>query len=318
MKRFLATLLITLVSAVPAWATEMPVILKPTAMITGDVVKLGDLWDNLGPKAEVVLAGAPQPGKRIVADARWLSAVAEANAVDWKPVSAFDRIVIERAGQMVDIRLIEAELRDALAMDGLVGPFEVEISNRSSLNIMVPADQGNAVAVRDVSWDARTNRFAAQVEVAADQPNGVRQHITGRVFPLMRVPVLAHPMSRGDIIGDSDVKWQEVRVDLARRDVVTDLDHLIGQEPRVPLRADAPLRIADLRRPMLVERNSLVTVVLRTANMSLTTQGRVQEAGGKGDIVHITNPHSKRTVEAVVEGPNLVSVSASGPRLLSN
>ena len=317
MKRILATLVFA-VAALPAWAGDLPVSLKPAASIQGDVVKLGDLWDNLGGKAEVVLAGAPQPGKRIVADARWLSAVAQANGIDWQPASAFDRIVIERASQLVDARLIEAELRDALTLEGMTGAYDLEVSNRAALNIVVPASGSNLIAVRDVVLDVRNNRFSALVEVPADSPNAVRQRVNGRVFPVSRVPVLARPLSRGDVIGEGDIKWVEMRADTGRRDLIVDADQIVGQEPRMPLRADAPLRASDLRRPVLVERNAVVTVALKTPYMSLTTQAKAQDAGGKGDIVRITNLQSKRTVEAVVEGPGLVSVSPGGPRLLSN
>lgn len=317
MKRILAALVL-LAASVPAWASGLPVTLKPAASIQGDVVKLGDLWDNLGAKADVVLAGAPQPGKRIVGDARWLAAVAQANGIDWQPSSAFDRIVIERSAQMVDPRLIEAELRDALAMEGMGGNFDLEVNNRSALNIMVPSGGSNLIAVRDVVLDARNNRFAATVEVPADSPNAVRQRVAGRVFPVSRIPVLSRALNRGDIIAESDIKWVDVRADLTRRDIIVDADQIVGQEPRMPLRAEAPLRAADLRRPVLVERNAMVTVALKTPYMSLTTQAKSQDAGGKGDIVRITNMSSKRTVEAVVEGPGLVSVSPGGPRLLSN
>lgn len=317
MKRILAAAILTLF-AVPAWAADLPVSLKQTATIHGDVVKLGDLWENLGNKAEVVLAGAPQPGKRIVADARWLAAVAQANAINWQPSSGFDRIVIERPGQVVDMRLIEAELRDALAMEGLPGAFEMEISNRSALTIMVPANASSMIAIRDVAVDVRNNRFAATVEVPADSPNAVRQRVNGRVFPVSKVPVLVRPLNRGDIISEADIKWIDLRADVARRDIIVDVDQIIGQEPRYPVRADAPLRASELRRPVLVERNAMVTVTLKTANLSLTSQAKATEAGGKGDIIRITNLQSKRTVEAVVEGPGLVSVTPGGPRVLSN
>ena len=322
MKRILATLLLAaalpVAALAPAWAAGLPVSLKPAATIHADVVKLGDLWDNLGAKAEVVLAGAPQPGKRIVADARWLSAVAQANGIDWQPAPAFDRIVIERASQMVDARLIEAELRDALALEGMTGAYDLEVANRAALNIVVPASGSNLIAVRDVVLDVRNHRFSAIVEVPADSPGAVRQRVNGRVFPVARVPVLARPLNRGDVVGEDDIKWVEMRADTGRRDLILDADQIIGQEPRQPLRADVPLRASDLRRPVLVERNAMVTVALKTPYMSLTTQAKAQDAGGKGDIVRIVNLQSKRTVEAVVEGPGLVSVSPGGPRLLSH
>ena len=78
------------------------------------------------------------------------------------------------------------------------------------------------------------------------------------------------------------------------------------------------VRMNELQRPIMVQRNSLVTISLRTPYMSLTTQGRAIEDGGKGDVIHVTNLQSKRTFEAVVDGPNSVVVHTSSPRNLTN
>ncbi|CAA7624128.1 Distal basal body ring component protein [Magnetospirillum sp. LM-5] len=318
MKRFLAILTIALAAAAPALAERLPVTLKQSAMIEGDMVKLGDLWDNLGTKGDTLLAPAPQPGKRIVADARWLVAVAQSYAVDWQPASNFDRIVIERSGQMIDPRLIETELREALAMEGVSGNFSLEVANRQALAVMVPAGQSTEVAIRDLVWDARNSRFAATVEVPAGSPTAIRQRVSGRIFTVTRIPVLTHAMTRGDVITEKDVQWAEVREEIAHRSVATDPRELIGQEPRFQVRAGQPVRLADLQRPVLVTKNSLVTISLKTPFMTLTSQGRAVEDGGKGDVIRITNLQTKRTIEAIVDGPGMVAVTPGGTRQLSH
>lgn len=304
--------------ATASWCADLPVALRPQAMIEGDLVRLGDLWDNLGAKADTVVAPSPQPGKRVTADARWLTAVAQSHGLGWQPASAFDRIVIERAGHSVDPRLIETELREALAMEGARGNFELDIANRGALNIVVAGSAPATVAIRDLTWDQRTNRFTATVEVPAGSPSATRQRIQGRVFPTARVPVLSRNLNRGEAVRESDIQWVELREDQVRPGVVTDPATIIGLEPRFSVRAGTPVRAADLQRPVLVSRNAMVTIALKTPFMTLTTQGRVTEDGGKGDIVHVTNLQSKRTFEAIVEGPGSVSVTSGGPRMLAN
>jgi flagella basal body P-ring formation protein FlgA len=320
MKRLLIAAALTLAFAAPAPAPaqSLPVTLRPAAIIEGDTVRLGDLWDNLGDKGETVIANAPQPGKRITADARWLAAVAQANRVDWQPASAFERIVIERAGQMVDAGQIEIEIKEALTMEGVPGPLELDIVNRAALNVVVPAGSPADVAVRDVAWDPRTNRFGATVEVPAGSPTALRQRVSGRVFSITRVPVLVRPMSRGDVISHNDIGWMDVRADAVRGEIVTDPRQMIGQEPRRSVRQDAMVRLSELQRPVLVTRNSNVTMRLVTPFMTLTAQGRVAEDGGKGDVVRVTNLQTKRVVEAVVDGPGRVTVTPSFGLALAN
>lgn len=316
--RLLFAAMFALVSA-SAFAGALPVTLKPAAIIEADTVKLGDLWDNLGDKADTIIANAPQPGKRITADARWLVAVAQNYGVVWQPASNFDRIVIERAGQIVELKLIETEIKEALGMEGVPAPFDFEIANRSALNITIPSSGGPAgVAVRDVVWDSRTSRFTATIEVPAGSPTATRQRVNGRVFTVSRIPVLNRAISRGEIIGEHDVEWIDARAENVRRDMVTDPRQLIGQEPRFQLRQGAPVRLAEVQRPVLVGRNSMVTMTLKTPYMSLATQGRATEEGGKGDIIHVTNLQTKRVVEAIVDGPGTVTVAQAGGRALAN
>ncbi|MCR6631174.1 MAG: flagellar basal body P-ring formation chaperone FlgA [Magnetospirillum sp.] len=319
MKRLLLAAAFVLAATGAALADTLPVSLKATAAIEGDTVKLGDLWDNLGAQAETPIAPAPQPGKRITADARWLLAVAQNYGVNWQPATAFDRIVIERAGQTVDARLIESELREALNMEGVPGPFDFEITNRTALNMVVPTGAGPVgVAVRDLIWDSRTGRFSATVEAPAGVPTAQRQRVNGHVFSIARIPVLNRTIGRGDVITEGDIEWIEARAEAVRRDVVTDARQLVGQEPRLQVRQGAPVRLSDVRRPVLVPRNSTVTMVVKTPFMTLTAQGRASEEGGKGDVIHVTNLHSKRVVEAVVDGPGSVTVTPNGAVALAN
>lgn len=319
MKRLLLASALFLAASAPAFAGSLPASLRTFAPIEGETVRLGDLWDNLGDKADMVVAPAPQPGKRVTADSRWLSAVANQYGVNWQPANAYENIVIERAGQMIDVKLVESELREALGMEGVPHPFDVEITNRTALNMVVPAGNGPVgIAVRDVVWDQRTARFSATVEAPAGAPNALRQRINGHVFTVVRVPVLNHSMARGDVISERDIDWMDTRAEAVRRDIITDPRQLIGQEPRQQLRQGAPVRLSDVQRPVMVPRNSTVTMVVKTPFMKLTTQGRSIEEGGKGDVIRVTNLSSKRVVEAVVEGPGTVTVVPNGTVALAN
>jgi flagella basal body P-ring formation protein FlgA len=61
---------------------------------------------------------------------------------------------------------------------------------------------------------------------------------------------------------------------------------------------------------VLVARNSTVTIVLQTGYLRLTAQGKAIEDGAKGDTIRVTNLQSKKTIEAVVAGPDFVTVQS--------
>ncbi|MGE5502945.1 MAG: flagellar basal body P-ring formation chaperone FlgA [Actinomycetota bacterium] len=303
-------------SAAPA--AGLPAQLKTATIVEGDVIRLGDLWDNLGERASVPVASAPQPGKRVTLDARWLGAVAAAYGVEWRPAGVFERTTVERNGQTVDIALIETELHEALVAEGAPARSQIDIAGRNSLQMVVPANVPMTVAVRDLVWDPRMSRFTGTVEVPAGSPAATRVKVTGRVWTTTRIPVLTHAMGRGDVITEKDVEWQEMREENARRDVVTDARHLIGMEPRYQLRAGTPVRTTEVAKPVAVARNGVVTMMYRTKFMTLSAQGRAIEDGSTGDVIRVTNMQTKQTVEARVEAPGMVSVALGGTRPLAN
>lgn len=298
-------------------AAELPPQLKPSVVLTGEAITLGDIWENIGDKASTPLANAPAPGKRITLETRWLVAVAQSYGIDWRPASPFERSVVERAGQTVDIRAIETELKEALALEGAPAGAAIEISNRQHLHIVVPATASPTVAVKDLVYDPRMNRFQAVVESPAGAPNSVRFKVAGSVYASARIPVLAHPMGRGEVITEADIQWVDVREEVIRRDVVTNARMLVGQEPRYQLRAGAPVRTNEVQKPVVVAKNSAVTIVLRSKFMTLTAQGRAIEEGSVGDVIRVTNVQSKQTVDARIEGPGQVSVTPGGLRSLA-
>lgn len=312
MIRATAILMLALLGyATAASADNLPMQLKTAASVSQDVIRVGDLWENAGEKAQMAIAQAPQPGKRVTLDNRWLAKLANNNGLDWHPSSQFERIVVERVGQRIDVNLIETELRESLTLEGLPKGGTFEINNRENLAITIPMDAEPTLAIKDLIIDSRSQRFSATVETPAGSPSALRVKITGRTFNTTRLPVLGRAMNRGETIGEQDLIWTEVRDDNLRQDLVVDPKKIIGMEPRLLLKAFAPIRIADIQRPMAVSRNGLVTMTLHTPYMTLTTQGKSMEDGGVGDVVRVTNLQTKQIVEARVQGPGNVVVAAT-------
>ncbi len=311
-------LAVPLAAPSPARAAALPPQLRSAVTLEGDTLHLGDLWDNLGDKAKVVVAAAPQPGRHITLEARWLAAVADANGIDWHPSSPFDRVVVERAGQPVDPALIETNLREALNLEGMPAESSFEISNRENLHILVPAGSDPSVAVREANYDPRTHRFSAVIEAPAGAPDAVRVRVSGRTYANTRIPVLTRAMARGETIGEHDVEWKEVREESVHQDTIIEMRQLVGMEPRYHVGPGVPVRLSDLERPMVVTRNSDVTIVLRTPYMVLTAMGRAMDAGGRGDIVKVVNLQTKQIVDARVEGPSTVVVTPASARAVIN
>jgi flagella basal body P-ring formation protein FlgA len=285
----------------PAAPVEDLVTLRAAAVVEDAVVRLSDLFDGIADPAlaEIPVARAPEPGVAIEIGARWLYAVAQAHALPWQPRSRYERITLRRASQDVAADEIEAALREALADQGVDGEVQLVLDN-PDLSLRLPSNSGGGLRIVRLTLDPSSGRFLAQaVAPAAGEPQA-RLAITGRALALTEVPVLRTGLKPGEIIRERDIEWVSVQANRLTRTTVVDSASLIGMTPRRAIRAQDVIRSTDLQTPVMVAKNSLVTIRLQTDRLQLTVQGRALEAGAEGDVVRVMNTKSNNVVSAVV------------------
>ncbi len=290
-----------------------PVLLKAKVVIDGPIVHLGDLFDGLGANGATPVARAPAPGTRVTVSARWLSVVARAYAVAWRPGSRLDGSVIERASIVIESQRIESATIDALRRRGIDGRLSLVLDNPVT-RIHLPIDAEPSLLVAGLSYNPETGRFTAHLVAPAEGTPLARVTISGRAIELIEVPVLRRRMMPGEVIGEGDITWQDARADRISRNVVLDPVNLVGKSPRRPIRAEKPVLGSELRQPLLVSRNSLVTIRLQTARMVLTARGRAMEAGARGDVIRVVNTKSNQIISASVTESGTVEVIPGGLR----
>jgi len=311
------TLLVSLLAALATAGTgghavaAAEAILKNAVIVEGRYVTLGDLFENAGARTKTNVAYAPSPGKRAIFDARWLYRVARAHGLKWRPLNLKTRAVVERAGQEIH----RAEIVDALMSEfkdrGLDDDIEIDFGGRS-MRLYVAANRPATVGIESLNHDPNTGRFVATISVPAGDPAAKRLRITGRVFTLVAVPVLAKKLYRGDVIRKHHLEWKKIRRSKVLRQTITEAEQLIGMAAKRLIGSNRPIRLAQVRRPLLIAKGGIVTIRLNYANMSLTAQGRSLDEGSLGDVVRITNSQSKKIVEARVTGANRVRVQGLG------
>lgn len=290
--------------------------LRSQVVIEGDVVRLSDIFDDAGARANATVVPAPPPGRRAVYDVQWLAEVARIFQVSWRPTSRFDRIVIERAGRTVPARELVAKITPALRERGMSERSELEIQGRGQ-DIALALDAPDTIEIRQLDYDQQGGRFTAVLIVGAGHASAQRVIVAGRVHPTIDVPVPRRPIGPGEVLRPADLEWASLREDRVRRDVITDPNRLLGTTPRHRLRQGEAVREGETRPPVIVARNAQVAIVLEHGSMRLTVLGRAIEDGARGETIRVTNLQSRATVEAVVTGPDTVTVQIA-PRLLAN
>lgn len=308
MKRTLIAIGLAVAWIATAAAAEQ-VILREAAAVNGSYVRLGDLFTNVGEKSDVIVAYAPEPGKRAIFDAKWLYRVARGHRLSWRPMSPHDQVVVRRNSHVIGREEIEDHILAALIEKGVDADTQIVLSNRS-MRLHVPGEGNATIEVEDIAFDRRSGRFSAIVAAPAGEPTAKRSRITGRLFKMTEIPVLNRRKPSNQVIAEKDVTYMLVRSDRLQRDVIVDIQDLIGQAPRRTIRDGVPIRIGDVRHPVMVDKGSIVTMFLETPMMTLTAKGRALEDGSDGDTIRITNSQSSSVVEAVVVGAGKVRVQS--------
>jgi flagella basal body P-ring formation protein FlgA len=294
-------------------------ILRSEVVVEGDRILLGDVFDGIADNAGVAVAQSPAPGRRVVLEADFLARIAQTHRVNWRPQSRLDRVTVSRAGIEVANDAVRAALAAAIqdtAAGRARGRIEVDLDLRA-VDLTVTSAAAATVGVESLSVDPGTGRFTATVVAPAKGPVQARQQVAGRAITLIDLPVPTRRVTPGEVISIRDIDWIQVRDERNLGDVLTDAEALIGQTPRRTLAAGQPVRSRDVAAPITVGKNSSVSMIFETQNMTLIARGRALQDGAIGDTIRVVNPQSNRTVDAVVAAPGLVRIVRAGSPTLA-
>ena len=305
--RFLP-LAIALAAAVPAGAAT----LRGGTTLSGPQVQLTDLFD--GVENNRPIGPSPEPGGRIVVESAQLAAIARHFDVDWRPSSAADRIVLDRPGRPFPREEAMTALRAALAVAGVSADADVEMPG--FVPPLVPPDGRATADVGQVDYNPTTGQFTAMMLVTATGMSPGHTRLSGRVVDVVELPVAAHRMMPGDIIGAADIQIARLRASAVRSDVAQVPSQAVGMMLRHPVGPGVPLLMADLARPQTVQKGQLVQMQLETPGISVTAQGVAMDGGAVGERVRVLNAASRAIVEAEVMANGRVRVSGTAPVIL--
>jgi flagella basal body P-ring formation protein FlgA len=321
MIRTLSLALATLIALGAAAAAEQArPKLKSEAIITGDIVRIGDLVEHAGIVAKVPIFRAPDLGSTGTVSAEAVVAAVREHALVGLDTGDVDEVTVTRASRAIPAASVQLAIAQALsAQYALGGAKDIAVTfDRGLQAIQVEPNAKGDPRVGHVSFDTNSGRFDASLSIPTGAGARGSLRLTGHAVLTSEVAIVARPIERGEILKSADIVIERrPRADLGR-DIVTAGDHAIGLAARGPLQAGSVLRAAELMKPALVQRSETVTLVYEVPGITLTVRGKAGEAGAEGDVISVLNEQSKRTVQGVVVGPGRVVISTRAARLAAN
>jgi flagella basal body P-ring formation protein FlgA len=281
------------------------------------VVRIGDVIDNAGSTAQIAIYRAPDLGTTGSLPTAQVLSVLRAHQVIGVDTRDIKEISVTRLARTLVAKDIELQVVRALEhKNGLGDAANLSLTfDRDVQDIRLDASNSGAMQATTVRFEQRNNRFDVTFEIANDNASApTRLRFTGTAIETVEAAVLTRGIERNEVIKSSDVVVErrpkaEVGSDAAAR------DRAVGMQARKQLRAGQALRVADLAKPDLVQRDQSVTLIYEAVGLYLTIRGKALEGGTEGDVVNVLNLQSKRTVSGVVVGRGQVSISVPTPRL---
>ncbi len=292
-------------------------VLRASVTVTGDVVRVGDVIDNAGSSAKIAIYRAPDLGTTGSLPVAQVLATLRAHQVIGVDTGDLREISVTRLARTLEGKDIELQVARALEhRNGLGDAANLSLTfDRDVQDLKLDASNSGAMQAISTRYESRSNRFDVTLEIANDNAaTPTRLRFTGTAIETVEAAVLARGVERNEVIKSSDVVVErrpkaEVGGDVASR------DRAVGMQARKQLRLGQALKVADLAKPDLVQRDQSVTLIYEAVGLYLTIRGKALEGGTEGDVVSVLNLQSKRTVSGVVVGRGQVSISVPTPRL---
>lgn len=281
--------------------------LRQPVVVDGAVITLGDLFDDAGAAAGVVVDVAPEPGEKELLLPPRVRDVAEAHGIEWEIPRTLKRITVTRSSAVMSQAEIITRISTALEARGFGGSFAVSLFDRRTVFIPVTSDAAD-VSLGELSFDPGTGRFEGTLSL----PDGWHKRIAGKAVKTVGVPVLARVVPRGEIISADDVVWITQPENRVAETVIRSKAALVGQAAKRQLGPGRALRVNDVHRPYDVKKGALVTMIVAHGNLTLTATGRAMESGRRGDVIRLVNEASHRAVEGRISGPDTVQIQSRG------
>ncbi|MDR1979446.1 MAG: flagellar basal body P-ring formation chaperone FlgA [Synergistaceae bacterium] len=119
--------------------------------------------------------------------------------------------------------------------------------------------------------------------------------------------MLTRPVKRGEVLKESDFVVRQIRVNRAGM-YASRLSETVGRSLRKNLSQGEAVPLSLLVNVPVIERGKSVTILVRSAGLTVKTKGEALEDGSLGDSIKVRNVASKAVLTAVVVADDTVEV----------
>jgi flagellar basal body P-ring formation protein FlgA len=291
--------------------------LRAQVTVESDTVRIGDMVENAGTAAQIAIYRSPDLGTTGTLPTAQVISALQAHQVIGVDTRDIKSVTVTRLARTIDSRQIESQVAHTIEhRSGLGDAANLSLTfDRDVQDVRLDAWNNGELQAVLVRYEPRSGRFDVSFEISNDiNSTRTKLRFTGVAIEMLDAAVLTRNVERGEVLKASDVVTERRPKAEAGNDATT-RGHAVGMQMRKQVRAGQALRMADLGKPDLVQRDDNVTLVYESPGIYLTARGKAVDSGTEGDTVTVLNLQSKRTVSGTVIGRAQVAISIAVPRL---
>ncbi|GAA4434320.1 flagellar basal body P-ring formation chaperone FlgA [Bremerella cremea] len=206
---------------------------------------------------------------------------------------------IVRLGDVASIEVADAAMQTELQQLELMPAPSIDTAAYLTINDIrsILAARGISSSVLEVTGSNRVRMQRGSVtetiQHATVEPKRIpRRTFRGQVQPepsseIMTVAHVIRNVRRGEVLRHDDVEMRDLSVVRREDSYPTDLSNVIGKEVTRGIAADRPIASEDIREPVIVRRNEVVTVYAYAGNIVVRREMMALTDAGLGELIEV-------------------------------
>lgn len=295
---------------------KLEIRIKPTAMVRGLDIRIGDFCDIL-PSGKLALdlgkvefGRAPTQGfARTIGRTELIQSIVGAgyDLADFKFEGATESTV---QSVVVDVptgdvlEAARASLQALLAIEG--GDVEIETPKVVRKIQAPPGRRSQEIVARVRGGKTSPTMAVVDVEIEVDGESHRKVPITFKLTRFQRVLKTVGPIREGTALGPQNLELVREAVSQTSNLLLSDFAAVEGLVAARDLQGDKRVMLADTAPPAVVHKGEIVTVVIDSGRIKVTARAMANHDAPIGARVTLTNVDSKKQLVGIVAAPGLV------------
>lgn len=134
-------------------------------------------------------------------------------------------------------------------------------------------------------------------------------HVAAHIDGTVDVLVARHPLPRGTLIQESDLKFVSRRYSQLHRGYYGNAKLAVNKETKRNIKAGQVITPAVLSTQKLVLRGQHITIIAQNGSLNIRVKGKAMMDGQKGQTIKVTNLKTKKLIYARVVSDGMVKIN---------